>query len=207
MSKCTTSPLTGMCLRSCSRHRPWVGSPGVHTWKETQFPLTGQQNFNAQSKTPQCLPDCPMTLSLNFKTVSLVKHNRGMAAISTAPCLTLAQPSPLDLVPPLTGRLHRAPAHRPGPTDNREPARAATVSPRDSENGRKTGMERRGLEKSQGKSGLRSPHCAAEASSHSHTVPWEAERLPFLPGKRKEGKLLWSGKGVDHGPAGWEGGW
>lgn len=66
-------------------------------------------------------------------------------------------------------------------------------------------MERRGLEKSQGKSGLRSPHCAAEASSHSHTVPWEAERLPFLPGKRKEGKLLWSGKGVDHGPAGWEG--
>lgn len=48
-------------------------------------------------------------------------------------------------------------------------------------------MERLGLERSHSKSGLGRPHRAAEVSSHSRLVPWEAERLPSLPGKRKGG--------------------
>lgn len=92
-----------MCLQSYSRYQPlgrvtwslYMGKNAVLSSRAAKFQLT-------KHNTSICLSDCPRTLPLTFETVFPVKHNQGLAAISTAQCLTLAQPTPLDHVHTLT---------------------------------------------------------------------------------------------------------
>lgn len=50
-------------------------------------------------------------------------------------------------------------------------------------------MDRLGSEKSQSKRGLRRPHHIAEFSTHGPPVLWGVQRVPYLWGNRKGGRL------------------